>query len=189
MERLILPTLNDHLPVPEVQHGFRSQHSTVTALHDFNKTIADGFNQKKPPKRTVLLQLDLSKAFDMVSHDKLLKDLNQTTLPPETKRWFNCYLRGRQSRTKFRNQTSSARNVRTGVPQGAVTSPVLFNFYLTNLPPPPDGISIVQYADDISVYCSGTNISALSAVIHSYVPPSYAFCENENYLSHLRNQV
>ena len=136
MERLILPSLNEHLPVPDVQHGFRTKHSTVTALNDFNQAIAEGFNQKKPHNRTVLLQLDLTKAFDMVSHDKLLKDLNQTTLPPELKRWFNTYLHGRQSRVNFRNETSSARNVRTGVPQGAVTSPVLFNFYLTKLPTP-----------------------------------------------------
>ena len=74
MERLILPTLTQHLPVPDIQHGFRKDHSTVTALHEFNQQIAQGFNQRKPAHRTVLLQLDLSKAFDMVSHNKLLKD-------------------------------------------------------------------------------------------------------------------
>ena len=182
MERLILPSLNEHLPVPDVQHGFRTKHSTVTALNDFNQAIAEGFNQKKPHNRTVLLQLDLTKAFDMVSHDKLLKDLNQTTLPPELKRWFNTYLHGRQSRVNFRNETSSARNVRTGVPQGAVTSPVLFNFYLTKLHTPPDGISIIQYADNISVHCSGTNIPDLSALINSYVPVLTAFLRERELL-------
>ena len=137
LERLILPTLTEHLNVPDIQHGFRSEHSTVTALHDFNQAIAEGFNQKKPAHRTVLLQLDLSKAFDMVSHDKLMKDLNNSTLPPEIKRWFGCYLHGRQSKVLFRNELSTSHNVRAGVPQGAVTSLVLFNFYLANLPPPP----------------------------------------------------
>ena len=129
LERLILPTLTEHLNVPDIQHGFRSEHSTVTALHDFNQAIAEGFNQKKPAHRTVLLQLDLSKAFDMVSHDKLMKDLNNSTLPPEIKRWFGCYLHGRQSKVLFRNELSTSHNVRAGVPQGEVTSPVLFNFY------------------------------------------------------------
>ena len=124
LERLILPSLTEHLPVPDIQHGFRQHHSTVTALNEFNEAVADGFNMKKPPNRTVLLQIDLSKAFDMVNHEKLIKDLNQTTLPEATKRWFSCYLHGRQSRVSFRNTTSSARNVRTGVPQGAVTSPI-----------------------------------------------------------------
>ena len=65
---------------------------TVTALNDFNQAISQGMNKKKPADRTILLQLDLSKAFDMVSHDKLLKDLNQTSLPPEIKRWFNFFM-------------------------------------------------------------------------------------------------
>ena len=37
LERLVLPSLTDYLPVPDIQHGFRQQHSTVTALHDFNR--------------------------------------------------------------------------------------------------------------------------------------------------------
>ena len=177
LERLILPTLTEHLPVPDIQHGFRQKHSTVSALHDFNQDVADGFSQKKPPSRTVLLQIDLSKAFDMVSHQKLLKDLNQTTLPDHLKRWFNGYLHGRQSKVNFRNSTSTGRNVRTGVPQGAVTSPILFNFYLSQLPTPPAGVKLVQYADDISVYATGKNIQALSNGINSYIDRLVDFLE------------
>ena len=168
LERLILPTLTDHLPVPPVQHGFRKNHSTVTALNDFNQAIADGFNQKKPAGRTILLQLDLSKAFDMVSHEKLLADLNKTSLPDHLKRWYGSYLNGRQSRVKFRNATSTSRNTRTGVPQGAVTSPILFNFYVHNLPPPPPGVVVVQYADDLSVYMVGTDLDSMTETINGY---------------------
>ena len=90
-------------------------------------------------------------AFDMVNHDKLLKGLNDSDLPPHLKRWLNCYLRGRQSKVQFRNKLSTSRNVRTGVPQGAVTSPLLFCFYLANIPDPPEDIFIIQYADDICI--------------------------------------
>jgi hypothetical protein len=182
MERLILPTLDEHLDVPDIQHGFRRQHSTVTALNDFNQHISSGFNKKKPPDRTVLLQLDLSKAFDMVSHNKLLQGLNESSLPPEIKRWFNGYLHGRQSRVKFRNKTSSSRNVKTGVPQGAVTSPKLFNFYLAKIPTPPEGVFIIQYADDMSVYSSGKSIPALSAAINGYVPSLTEFLRERELL-------
>ena len=168
LERLLIPTLNEHLVIPSHQHGFRQQHSTVTALNEFNIQVSTGFNKKRPPERTVLLQIDLSKAFDMVSHDKLLKDLNNTSLPGSLKRWFTCYLRGRQCRTRFRNSLSSSRNIRTGVPQGAVTSPILFNFYLTNLPKPPEGVKVVQYADDISIYATGKDIPALTVAINGY---------------------
>ena len=106
----------------------------------------------------------------MVSHNKLLRDLNTTTLLPEFKRWFGCYLHGRQSHVLFRNETSTARNVRTGVQQGAVTSLILYNFYLANLPPPPAVVAIMQYADDMSVYSSGVRIPDMTARINSYVP-------------------
>ena len=179
LERLLLPTLTEKLEVPVFQHGFRKSHSTVTALNEFNTQVATGFNQtrSKRPDRTVLLQIDLSKAFDMVNHDKLLKDLEDTNLPPCLKRWFCCYLKGRQSTVNFRNQTSKHRNIRAGVPQGAVTSPILFNFYLRNLPKPPDNIQVVQYADDISIYATGKLIQSLANAINEYIPKVLEFLE------------
>lgn len=67
------------------------------------------------------------------------------------------------------------RNVKTGVPQGAVTSPVLFNFYLALLPVPPEGIHIIQYADDISVYTSGTNTTTMTEAINNYIKSVLTF--------------
>ena len=168
LERLILPTLTETLPVPDFQHGFRKMHSTVTALNEFTEDVASGFNQLRPPKRTVLLQLDLSKAFDMVNIDKLLDDLNHSNLPSGMKRWLCCYLKGRQAKVCFRNEFSSHRNIKSGVPQGAVTSPLLFNFYLANLPRPPDGMKIIQYADDISIYASGLDIDKMTKDITNF---------------------
>ena len=182
LERLLLPTLDEHLEVPNFQHGFRKNHSTVTALHDFNQDINTGFNKKCPPDRTVLVQLDLSKAFDMVSHDKLIKSLNDTTLPPNVKRWMNSYLRGRTSRVKFRDKTSSSRNVRVGVPQGAVSSPLLFSFYLSKIPTPPEDVKIIQYADDISIYSSDVNINTICNRINPYLESLASFLEERELL-------
>ncbi len=54
LERLILPTLDEHLPIPDFQHGFRKSHSTISALNDFNQQVTFGLNQKRPPERTIL---------------------------------------------------------------------------------------------------------------------------------------
>ena len=180
LERLILPTLQQHLPVPDFQHGFRPKHSTISALNELNQDISTGFNAKKPPNRTVLLQIDLSKAFDMVDLNKLLADLNQSSLPPHIKRWMGCYLHGRQSKVNFRSQTSTSRNVRTGVPQGAVTSPILFNFYLCKMPTPPEGIKIIQYADDVSIYAIGVDIKSLSNRINQFITSVVNYLEERS---------
>ena len=49
MEHLNLPTLIQHLPVPDIQHGSRKDHSKVMGLHEFNQQIAQGFNKKNQP--------------------------------------------------------------------------------------------------------------------------------------------
>ena len=50
---LLLPTINSHLLPSADQHGFRPGHSTTSALLQLTSDIATGFNQRKPPHRTV----------------------------------------------------------------------------------------------------------------------------------------
>ncbi|KAH7695369.1 hypothetical protein AAVH_37574, partial [Aphelenchoides avenae] len=141
------------MPPATHQHGFRPLHSTTSALLEITNDVATGFNQKKPAERTVLVSLDLSKAFNTVDHRQLIDAIYRSTLPRATVRWLSAYLRGCQARTQFRGATSSARIVRTGVPQGSVLSPALFNAYLSDLPAPPSGVKISSYADDIAIRC------------------------------------
>ena len=70
-----------------------------------------GFNQRKPPDRTVCVAVDLLAAFDTVCHNKLLSKINRSPLPPATSRWLSSYLRGRQAKTCFRGVKSSSRKV------------------------------------------------------------------------------
>ena len=80
----------------------------------------------------------------------------------------------------FRNKTSSTHiyNVKNGLPQWSVTSPILFNFYLCNLPLPPDGIRIKKYAHDISIIVSVLALS-LSNKINRYISTVTSFLEEQ----------
>ena len=82
LERLLLPALNEHLAPANHQHGFRRQRSTVTALLPLVTTIADGLKQPKPPRRSAVVAVDISKAFDRVDLPLLLDEIRQTTLHP-----------------------------------------------------------------------------------------------------------
>ena len=117
LEKLLADRMVEHLRPTTHQHGFRARHSTVTALNEISEDIAAGFNAKKPPKRTILVALDLSKAFDMVNHDILLSRAADTSLPGYLLRWLSTYLQGRQAQTSFRNTISSFRITRSGVPK------------------------------------------------------------------------
>ena len=78
--------------------------------------IETGFNQRKPPHRTVCVAIDLTAAFDTVYHDTLISKIVGSSLPPVITRWLSCYLRGRQAATSFRGTKLSTRIVLTGVP-------------------------------------------------------------------------
>ena len=106
MDALVLPTVNNHLLPSADQHSFRPRHSTTSALLQLTSDIARGFNQRKPPYRTVCVAVDLTAAFDTVNHNVLL--LKIVTLPEATCRWLS---RCRQSVTSCRGVRSKARMV------------------------------------------------------------------------------
>ena len=75
LEKSLLPYITANIPNTQTQHGYKTQHSTVTALHTVNNSVAKGFNQMDPPARTITVALDMSKAFDTINihtHIKLL---------------------------------------------------------------------------------------------------------------------
>ena len=84
------------------QHGFRTGHSATSALIQLTSDVATGFNQRKPPHRTVCVAVDLTAAFDTVNHNALLSKIAKSTLPDVTCRWLSNYIRGRQSVTSCR---------------------------------------------------------------------------------------
>ena len=102
MEAFLLPNVNNHLLPSADQHGFRPGHYTISVLLQMTSDIATGFNQRKPPHRTVCVAVDLPVAFDTVNHNVLLSKIVRSTLPEAICRWLSNYLRGRQSVTSCR---------------------------------------------------------------------------------------
>ena len=60
------------------------------------------------------------------------------------------YIKGRKVYTTYRNHISSCQ-FKTGLPQGGVLSPTLFNIYTAYIPPPRAPAQVMAYADDITI--------------------------------------
>ena len=180
MEALLLLTINSHLLLCADQHGFRPGHSTTSALLQLTSDIATGFNQRKPPHRTVCVAVDLTAAFDTVNRNVMLSKIVISTLPEATCRWLSNYLRGRQSITNGRGVKSMARIVYTGVPQGSKMSPTLLSFYITDMPRPTEPVKRICYADDITVWASGVKLLELEHKINDYLTDMSRFLRDIN---------
>ena len=124
---------------------------------------------EKIPHRTVCVAIDLTAAFDIVSHDTLMSKIAGSSLPPAIIRCLSCYLRRRKAATSFRGTKSSTRIVCTGVPQGSKLSPSLFNYYIADMSRPTTPVKRVCHADDITVWATGPKILQLESMINSYL--------------------
>ena len=91
-------------------------------------------------------------------------------------------LRGRQSVTSCRGVKSKARTVHTGVPQGSKMTPMLFSFYLADMPQPMEPVKRICYADDITVWASGVKLPELEHKINIYLTEMSHFLRDNSLL-------
>ena len=116
--------------IPVEQHGFTPSASTATqladTLYDWKIAINDG-------NSVDVIYFDLSKAFDKVSHQKLLYKLSHLGVRGPLLNWLRSYLDGRNMCVKVENSFSERYPCTSGVPQGGVLSPLLFLAYTYDL--------------------------------------------------------
>ena len=141
------------------QAGFRLKRSTLDQILFLSQSILDGFNKPRPGSRTILSTIDFSKSVDSVWHAALFHKLISAGPFPCFARCNQSFLSDRRACVVFQNHKSRSFRVRRGVLQGSVLGPVLFSFFINDLPASlPSSVSCSFYADDLAIWSSSPSV-------------------------------
>ena len=150
--------LNKDKLLADEQFGFQKNRSTQQALTSFIDIVTEALDNKN---YVIALFLDLSKAFDTIDHNILLKKINNYGIRGQAFAYIKSYISNRQQFVDLDGVKSNLLPINCGVPQGSSLGPLLFLLYINDLTNCSKLLKILLFADDTTLICSSSDLPSL----------------------------
>ena len=131
--------------------GFNAQHCLLAMIEKWRKTLDKG-------GETGAVLTDFSKVFDCIDHNLLIAKLDAYRFDKQSIDFLHSYLTKRKQRTKVDSAYSSWEMLLSGVPQGSILGPLLFQYICDVFFETPKNIDFAGHADDNTPYTYFANI-------------------------------
>jgi retron-type reverse transcriptase len=162
--KIILNIIAESKVLPDSQFGFRTKHFTIHQIHRIVDKISFSLEEKQYCTGAFL---DISQAFDRVWHAGLLFKL-KLILPSTYYLILKSYLEDRFFSVRYGSSNSLPKPINAGVPQGAVTAPLLFNIFVSDQPTLSTNL-IADFADDKAILTNNHDPSIASSHIQEHL--------------------
>ena len=146
--------LERHKILSDLQYGFMKGKSTTQAIFKVVNDIHSVFHDKTC---AIALFLDLTKAFDTVNKDVLMHKLGIYGFRGICNTFLSSYMTNRQQYVYLSGQKSEVKPISTGVPQGSVLGPLLFNLFVNDIVNISNAEKVL-FADDAVFYVTASTL-------------------------------
>ena len=120
MEKYFSPFLSVY------RKNYSSQNILISLKEEWRKTLDNNFV-------VGAVLTDICKAFDCIPHDLIIAKLSAYNFSDEALSYIYSYLTNRRQYVRINNTHSQLKTIISGVPQGSILGPILFNLSINDL--------------------------------------------------------
>ena len=156
--------------------GYGTQHVLMRLLEEWKNNLGKGYV-------VGAILLNLSKAFDCVPHDLLLAKLHAYGFGIEALEYIYSYLSKRKQSTKINETFNLLDFILSGVPQGSVLRPILFNLLINDLFYFIKTCNVHNYADDTTLSTFSNSVPRLIKLLEKETDVTLTWLKNNNMIA------